>query len=161
MSRIFKVSTATALVLLLVIAGAGLTKLWARADGGQPKLPVINININNATLEVEIANVPKQRYHGLSKRKTLAENAAMLFVYQREEKLLFTMRDTTIPLSIAFVDKDFRINEILDMQPLQDGPFPAQYRSKYALETRQGWFTRNNVDVGDLLVPEKPIPAGR
>lgn len=148
-------------VVVLVLVSTGLTHLGASADSGQPQLPIINIQINDAKLAVEIANEPRQRYHGLSLRESLPENAAMLFVYRRADKLLFTMRDTSIPLSIAFIDENLTINEILDMEPFQDGPYPAQYLSQYALETRQGWFNRNNIRVGDQLKPETPLPAGR
>ncbi len=164
MQTFYKPSTRNVVPVLLILCTLltiGLGYRGATADGGQPKLPVINISINDAVLEVEIAHEPRQRFHGLSMRETLPENAGMLFVYRAEDKLLFTMRGTSIPLSIAFVDKDLKINEILDMEPFEDGPFPSQHLSKFALETRQGWFSRNNIGVGDQLIPEKNLPIGR
>lgn len=143
---------------------AVLGTLWllsaAIADGknaGQPELPRVLVKINEATLDVELATSSRQRYHGLSFRSALAENEAMLFVYPSEKSLLFTMRNTSIPLSIAFIDEDLVINEILDMQPFDDGPYPARFASKYALETNQGWFARNDVKVGDRLSLERGL----
>jgi len=89
----------------------------------------------------------------------MAENKAMLFVYRRERSLLFTMRDTSIPLSIAFIDKNLVINEIIDMQPFEDGPFAAQHESMYALETNQGWFERHGVSIGDKLIMRGILPG--
>jgi len=129
------------------------------AATGQPELPRVRITINQAELDVELASTPRQRFHGLSFRKSMAENKAMLFVYRRERSLLFTMRDTSIPLSIAFIDKNLVINEIIDMQPFEDGPFAAQHESMYALETNQGWFERHGVSIGDKLIMRGILPG--
>jgi len=148
-----------AALLLLSVPFLPMTST-AQLDG-QPELPRILININTAVLDVEIANSSRQRYNGLSLRESLAENAAMLFVYRAEGVRVFTMRDTSIPLSIAFIDDNLTINEIFDMEPFEDGPYPASFPSMYALEVRQGWFQRAGVSVGDKLIPKVSIPTAR
>ncbi len=121
----------------------------ANADTqAQPKLQVVGLNMGDKTLVTEIANTPDQRYMGLSFRQSLAENEAMLFVYTREQPLVFTMRNTLIPLSIAYISEDFVINEIYDMPVGDNLLFPSKAPAKYALEVNQGWFKRNNIDVG-------------
>jgi len=89
---------------------------------------------------------------GLSFRTTLAENAGMLFVYPKERMLAFTMRNTLLPLSIAYISDDLVINEILDMNVGPDQLFYSTKPAKFALEVNQGWFSRNGIKVGDRLV---------
>lgn len=117
----------------------------------QPKLNTIPIEINDIEIEVEVASSNYQRNRGLSYRKHLATNAGMLFVYQKPQQLIFTMRETSIPLSIAFISEDLVIIEILKMQPWAQENYPASQPARYALEVNQGWFERNGIKAGDRL----------
>jgi len=117
----------------------------------QPQLPTVELTVGNAQLTTEIASTGNQRYMGLSFRQTLEENEAMLFVYPSEQRLTFTMRNTLIPLSIAFISDQFVINEIHDMPVGPNQTFPSQRKAKFALEVNQGWFERNNVKAGDVI----------
>lgn len=123
-------------------------------EQAQPKLQTVTLKIGANSLETEIANTPDQRYMGLSFRKRLNENQAMLFVYGSEQNLVFTMRNTLLPLSIAYISKDFIINEIHHMPVGPDQYFPAKKPAQYALEVNQGWFERNNVKVGAQIKME-------
>lgn len=123
-------------------------------DQAQSKLQTVTLKIGNSSLETEIANTPEQRYMGLSFRKRLNENQAMLFVYSNEQNLVFTMRNTLLPLSIAYLSKDFIINEIHHMPVGPDQYFPAKQAAQFALEVNQGWFERNNVKVGAQIKME-------
>ena len=138
------------LLLLLILLPFAQPTL----SGGQAPLPQIKIRIGEATLITELAVTPRQRFNGLSGRESLAEDQAMLFVYKREQPLQFTMRGTSIPLSIAFIDNELIIREILDMEPFEHGPYPSSAQARYALEVRQGWFDRHNISVGDKIHPE-------
>ncbi len=130
---------------LLSAAGQG-----ALADGAQ-SLPRLQLSVGDATLEAEIADDGQERYIGLGFRDEMPEGAGMLFVYPDERPLTFTMRDTRIPLSIAFLSKDMVINEIHDM-PVGPGQlFPSERPAMYALETNLGWFERNGVEPGDVV----------
>lgn len=126
------------------------------ANGGQPTLDKVTITINNRTLDTEVALTPRQRFNGLSYRKTLGADSGMLFVYQQEKELLFTMKDASIPLSIAFISSDLVILEITDMEPFNVGPYASSGPAKYALEVNQGWFAANHIQVGDKLSFNNP-----
>lgn len=141
----------TAIVLLagwLMLVGISL----AHADGiAQPKLTTVTLDVGGKSLKTELAISGNQRFMGLSFRKTLADDEAMLFVYQQERPLVFTMRNTLLPLSIAYISEDLVINEILDMPVGPDQLFPSSQPAKYALEVNMGWFERNNVKVGSKI----------
>jgi len=141
--RIFIVLSIACLVLL--------NNSVVAKDQPQEKLLRVKLTIAGKTLLTEVANTPDQRYMGLSFRRKLAENEAMLFVYQREQALTFTMRNTLLPLSIAYISKDFVINEIIDMPVGPNQLFPSKVPGQYALEVNQGWFERNQVRVGEQI----------
>ncbi len=84
-------------------------------------------------------------------RTELGENSGMLFVYQEEQQRSFWMRDTLIPLSIAYIDADGRIVDIQDMQPLDETSHPSAEPAQYALEVNQGFFEEHGVQVGDRV----------
>jgi uncharacterized membrane protein (UPF0127 family) len=116
-------------------------------------LETATITIGAVKLVVEVADNPVERSVGLMHRNHLPEDRGMLFVYPDEAARAFWMKNTTIPLSIAFADATGTIIAVMDMIP-DDGAL--RYRSpgpaKYALEVNRGWFKKNGVDVGDRLV---------
>ncbi len=102
-------------------------------------------------VQVEVADDRDEMAKGLMGRTALAEDAGMLFVYPEERELSFWMRDTLIPLSIAFMDGEGRIVDIQDMKALDDRPphyTPAE-PARYALEANVGFFDERGVEVGD------------
>ncbi len=112
------------------------------------------IRIGNKTLKVRLATTPKQQKQGLMNIQgmpptQLPANEGMLFVYQREEMISFWMRNTTLPLSIAFIDKKGYITEIKDMEPGSDASVRPERPAQFALEVNRGWFSKNDVRVGD------------
>src|SRR5215210_2053596 len=109
-------------------------------------------------VEVEIADDDAERQRGLMERTALAENAGMLFVFDREQALSFWMRNTLIPLSIAYIDSEGRIVDIQDMQPLDETSHPSAEPAQYALEVNQGFFAERGIEVGDEV--ELPNPRG-
>ena len=103
-------------------------------------------------VEAEIADDRAERTRGLMERTALAEDAGMIFVFGRERTLSFWMRNTLIPLSIAYVDAEGRIVDIEDMEPLDDETkHPSAEPAKYALEVNQGFFTERGIEVGDRV----------
>ena len=100
-------------------------------------------------IRAEIADELAEQTRGLMERTALAEDAGMLFVYPGERPRSFTMRNTLIPLSIAFIDGDGGIVNIQDMQPLDEGPYRSAAPAQYALEVNQGFFEERGVQVGD------------
>ncbi len=84
-------------------------------------------------------------------RERLGKDEGMLFVYAEEETLSFWMKNTRLPLSIAFIDKKGKIVDIQDMEPFTLQTYVSASPAKYALETNQGWFTRNGILAGDFV----------
>jgi len=135
----------SALAVLLVYGPSTRTQ----ADGApQATLPIVELRVGDVPLAAEIASSGQQRYAGLSFRETLDEDAGMLFVYPAEQPLTFTMRNTLLPLSIAFIDASLVISEIVDMDVGPGQLFPSSAPAQFALEVNQGWFQRNSIEVG-------------
>jgi uncharacterized membrane protein (UPF0127 family) len=124
--------------------------LW---PGFLAAIETTTISVGGVRLAVEVADDPLERSLGLMYRESLPEDRGMLFVYQDEQPRAFWMKNTTIPLSIAFADSNGTIIAIMDMVP--DGG-RTRYRSSgpamYALEVNKGWFGRRGVNVGDRMV---------
>jgi uncharacterized membrane protein (UPF0127 family) len=101
-------------------------------------------------VRVEIADSYFERARGLMYRKKLAENRGMLFVYGEEAERSYYMKNTFIPLSIAYMDSEGRIVDIQDMEPLDETSHPSAEPAQYALEVNQGFFEERGVEVGDM-----------
>lgn len=105
-------------------------------------------------LTVEIADTPAARAHGLMYRRHLDEDAGMLFVFDEDGRWGFWMKNTFIPLSIGFLDRTWRLLEILDMPVAADperGPWPTYEPARpyrYAVEVNQGYFVRRGIAPG-------------
>ena len=113
---------------------------------------------NGKKLEIEVASTFSNRYQGLMKRQSLPENSGMLFIFDAPQKLNFWMKNTYIPLSIAYLDKNKVIKEIYQMKAQsmmereQDlSGYPSRCSCQYALEVNQGWFKKNKVKVGQTI----------
>jgi len=148
----FATASLTTVFLLFLFAAHAV---WAQANENnkaQPTLPMVELLINNQTLNVEVATTGQQRFMGLSFRPSMPEYAGMLFVYPAERPLTFTMRNTRIPLSIAFLSKDMVINEIHDMNVGPNQLFNSEQYAKFALEVNQGWFESHGIEPGMQVV---------
>lgn len=115
---------------------------------------------------VELAFTPRDRSTGLMGRRALAPDSGMLFIYPVEDERSFWMKNTLIPLSIAFADQGGRIVRILDMIPDPgDGSRLPHYLSgepaTYALEMEQGWFEQKGIREGDRMLFHPTIQAVR
>ncbi|MDA3811450.1 MAG: DUF192 domain-containing protein [Spirochaetaceae bacterium] len=115
----------------------------------------VELQIADKTIQVEIADTNQLRSLGLMNRETLEKNKGMLFIFENERKLSFWMKNTRIPLSIAYIAKNGEIKEIYDMYPLDETAVKSTRSVLYALEMNQGWFKENNIHVGDrIIIPE-------
>src|SRR5215203_1946053 len=130
------------------------------SQGETPQLPVLTI-VNSSgervPVHVEIADTPGERHTGLMGRSALAEEAGMLFVFEQELILWFWMKDTLIPLSIAYIDAEGRIVDIQDMQPLDETDHPSAEPAQYALEVNQGFFEGRGIVIGGMV----ELPSGQ
>lgn len=110
-----------------------------------------NVSIGSTKLKVKVAKSSQEQAQGLKNIPNLAKDEGMLFSYPQKQVLAFWMRDTTIPLSIAFIDENKKIIQIEDMDPLSDKSVKSNEPAMWALEVNKGWFKSNNVDIGDLI----------
>jgi len=115
------------------------------------------ITIAGEELSVEVVDTDETRARGLMDREELADRHGMLFVFPDSEPRAFWMKNTLIPLSIAYLDEKWTIREIHDMEPLSLEPVPSRAPARYALEVNQGEFDRLGIVVGDRVVLSEQI----
>jgi hypothetical protein len=127
-----------------------LLLLWIPIAHSQ-SLPRIPLYIHDKEIRVEVAQTPEERSYGLMGRKHLGKDEGMLFIFETEDYHGFWMKDTFLPLSIAFIGKDGRIVWITDMKPLTLDSHVPPKAILYALEMNKGWFTSHGVKVGDEI----------
>ncbi len=121
----------------------------------QPKLKSMKLWVGAQELIAELALNDRQRMTGMMFRTNLAENEAMLFVFPVPHRTSFYMRNTTVPLSAAYIDPDGTILEIHALQPLEEKSVAAASENiQYVLEVNQGWFERNKVGIGAVIRTE-------
>jgi uncharacterized protein len=120
------------------------------------KPSTVVVSIGSVKVNVEIADTDAERMKGLMFRKAVPEGTGMLFVFEKDEKLSFWMKNTEVPLSIAYITSDGTVSQILDMQPFSLAPVPSERYVRFALEVPQGWFAKVGVKVGDKVeIPQK------
>lgn len=125
------------------------------SDQALPKLPVIKLWLGRQELMAEIAATPRELATGMMHRKEMGENEGMLFILPIPQQASFYMRNTYVPLSVAYIDTEGTILEIHDLQPLNEEPVPSKSnRVHFVLETKQGWFDRNQVSIGNVIRTE-------
>jgi len=152
-------AAAGALLLALAVAcgGGGDNK---GGDDGDGTLVTATITLidgagKRAELSVELARTAAERSRGLMFREGLAEERGMFFVFAQETKAGFWMKNTKIPLSIAFIDGEGTILETQEMEALSEQLHAPARPYRYALEVNQGWFERHGLGSGDRV----EIPA--
>ena len=111
----------------------------------------VTVSMGGEEFVLEIADSPEERRQGLMNRKSLGENRGMLFVFSYDEKLSFWMKDTQIPLSIAYIAKDGTIKEIKELEPYSLRPVESTYSVRFALEVNRGTFERLGIEPGDKI----------
>lgn len=114
-------------------------------------LPTRTLTIRDQKLTVEVASTPETRATGLMNRFSLRTDYGMLFVFEAPQPLAFYMKNTYIPLSIAFVDARGRITNIEDMRPKDESTHWSKGLASYAIEMRQGWFAAKGIAAGDVV----------
>ena len=119
-------------------------------------LYVLKLYLGAETLDAELALSIKEISTGLMYRKEMDENRGMLFVYPYVSDVAFYMKNTYIPLSVAYIDPEGVIQEIYDMEPLNEESVPSKSDNiRYILEVNQGWFAKHGIEPGTLISSEK------
>ena len=132
---------------------------WSCAAGGEKpqgrlettELVILRKDGTGAAVLAEIARTGEQRRRGLMGRKSLTDGEGMFFVFETDRILSFWMKDTLLPLSIAFIAYDGRILEIHDMEAQSLRSVQSARSARYALEVPQGWFARVRIEPGDTI----------
>jgi len=130
--------------------------LFAMNASHAAELPTAPLTIGTHKLTAEIATAPEQRSLGLMNRFSLKPDHGMLFVFERNETLSFWMKNTYIPLSIAFIAPDGHIVNIEDMKPQTEETHWSRGPAMYALEMKKGWFAERGIGPGAVV---KGIPT--
>ena len=122
----------------------------------QAKLPTLKLWLGAHEITAELATTPKQHETGMMFRTNMGTMEGMLFVFQWPEQRAFWMKNTIIPLDVAYIDTAGLIREIHPLQPLNENPAPSQSAEiQYVLEMNQGWFSNHNVAIGMEVRTEK------
>lgn len=141
-------------LLIAILAGCGGDDDGATTETAPGATAVITTADGEVELSVEVADDDEERAQGLMFRKTLPEKAGMVFLYTEPTEGSFWMKNTLIPLSIAFFDADGTILRILDMEPCRSDPCPSYAPGVAftgALEVNRGAFERLGVHEGDTI----------
>jgi uncharacterized membrane protein (UPF0127 family) len=148
-------------VIVLALLPIALAMAPAAAQPGKPNtgLPVIKVAIAGHTVVAEVASTSEQRATGLMYRFSLPPENGMLFVFPAARPLSFWMRNTYVPLSIAFIAADGRIINIEDMAPQDERSKFSAAPALYALEMKKGWFAQKGIGPGAKV--EGLPPAAR
>ena len=126
--------------------------------GCQSREELVELAIGDHVLFVEVARSPEEQQKGLMHRKDLAADRGMLFAYDRDDRRRFWMKNTRVPLSIAFISSEGVITEIQDLTPLSLRSVVSRYSVRYALEVNQGYFERIGVGPGARITLPPDLP---
>lgn len=145
-----KKTVVAALTVLAVSTGA-----WA-----QGAMPMLELTAGFHRIEAEVAATDQSRQVGLMNRKAMAPQHGMLFVFNHENTHCMWMRNTLLPLSVAFMDAGGTIINIEDMQPQTEDNHCARRPARFALEMNLGWFAQRGIKPGMKLngIDKAPRP---
>jgi uncharacterized membrane protein (UPF0127 family) len=142
--------------LFALLAATWVT--WAAAGEGRGILP---LEAAGHRLTVELALTPAERERGLMQRKALPEDHGMLFVFEAPGRHCMWMKNTYIPLSVAFLDGEGTIINIAEMRPESLDLHCAERPARYAIEMTRGWFVRRGLSPGMRITGMVALDAAR
>lgn len=138
-------------ILCLAVGLMAALALPVAAQDAPQQLPTVDLNAGMHRISAELARTPSERAIGLMHRKSMPQHAGMLFVFDQPEPLCFWMKNTLIPLSIAFLKDDGTILNIEEMKPLKLDSHCSASPARYALEMNAGWFAKRGLKSGDRI----------
>ena len=113
------------------------------------------ISIESLFSKIEVVSNSQERKLGLMYRENLPYDNAMFFIWEYKKKQCMWMRNTKIPLSVAFIDENYLIREIKELKPLNLNSVCSRSESiKFALEVNQGWFAEKNIKIFNKIIVE-------
>lgn len=128
-----------------------LLLLALSAAAAHAQLPAVDLAAGMHLIRAEVADSMSTRTTGLMHRKSMAQNAGMVFVFEENAVHCMWMKNTLIPLSVAFIDEAGAIINIADMQPHSEQSHCAARPARYALEMNKGWFAQRGIKAGTRL----------
>jgi hypothetical protein len=134
-----------------LLAVAAMAAPLALAQEAAQTLPAIRLSAGMHNISAEVAQTPEQRQIGLMHRKSMPATDGMLFIFEQPAVQCFWMRNTLLPLSIAFLADDGTVVNIDDMKPMTEASHCSQKPVRYVLEMNQGWFAKKGVKAGSKL----------
>ena len=138
-------------VFAALVAGTGLAPSAHAQSVPQPRLPTAEISAGMHVIRAELAVTPQQQSTGMMFRREMNGNEGMLFVNEDSGVRCFWMKNTLIPLSIAFIAEDGGIVNLADMEPLSERSHCSAKPVRFALEMPQGWFEKRGIKPGHKL----------
>lgn len=143
---------------LLIIVLVSISQIVS-ADNSELTFARQLLIINGVKLQAELAVTDEQRQQGLMFRKSLEAGHGMLFYLDDDSMPCFWMKNTYVPLSLAFINKHYQVVQIEQLQPESLSHVCAMQPIRYALEVPQGWFNEQGIDIGMLVEGiSHPIP---
>jgi uncharacterized protein len=115
------------------------------------KFPVIPLNAGIHVIKAEVAAKDVERQQGLMYREKMGPNEGMVFLFEAPAGVCMWMKNTFIPLSVAFIDESGKIINIEEMQPQTTDSHCARKPARYALEMNLGWFKQKNIKAGSVI----------
>ncbi len=130
------------------------------AGASAADMPRLDLSAGFYRIDAEVAAEQGNRMQGLMQRKAMGANQGMLFVFPEAARHCMWMRNTFLPLSVAFLDEQGRILNIEDMQPQTDDNHCATGAARFALEMNKGWFAAKGLKAGTRIggVERAPRP---
>lgn len=119
----------------------------------------LELTLGMYRIQTEVASTDPDRQRGLMFRKAMPENQGMLFVFPMRAEHCMWMKNTLLPLSVAFLDEEGRIINIEDMAPQTENNHCARQPARFALEMNRGWFKQRGFGVGTQLRGIERAPA--
>jgi uncharacterized membrane protein (UPF0127 family) len=113
--------------------------------------PVMELQAGFHRIEAEVVNTPQSRAQGLMHRREMAPQHGMLFIFTEDNQHCMWMKNTLIPLAVAFIDEGGRILNIEEMKPQSEANHCAVRPARYALEMNAGWFSQRGLKRGDVI----------
>lgn len=132
----------------------------ALAAQARTEMPRSELSAGMYRIEVEVAATPQNRQLGLMNRREMAAQHGMVFVFTEDARHCMWMKNTLLPLSVAFLDARGRILNIEDMKPQTEDSHCASGAARFALEMNQGWFRERGLKAGDSIRGVERLPAG-
>ena len=144
-----------------IMKGALLGAVLCAGPSLAQPMPLAELGAGMYRIEAEVAHTAQARQVGLMMRKTMAPQRGMVFVFEQDATHCMWMKNTFLPLSVAFVDAQGKVINIEDMQPQSEDNHCAAAPARFALEMNLGWFRERGIKAGDVLRGFDRLPAAR